>query len=99
MTNLPIFQMPDRNLMLLQNSWKAAITPTLQLEINQGLLLTDIKLKTGDNVINHHLGRKPNGYFIADQDASASFYRNKPLDNLTLTLNASAPVTIRLWVF
>ncbi len=40
MTNLPIFQTPDRTLSLLQTSWKAALTPILQNEINQGLLIS-----------------------------------------------------------
>lgn len=96
--NLPIFQTGDKNLQLLQSSWKAAIQPVLNNDINQGLLI-EARLSIGDNTINHLLGRKPNGWFIADVDGAAVIYRSAAMNNLTLTLNSDAIVNIKLWVF
>lgn len=98
MSNLPIFQTTDKNIQLLQSSWKAAIQPILNNDINQGILI-EANLSIGDNTINHLLGRKPNGWFIADIDGAADIYRSAAMNNLTLTLNSSAIVTIKLWVF
>lgn len=85
--------------MLHQTSWKTAITPVLQNEINQGLLLTGVKLTNGVTVINHLLGRKMIGWQQADIDGPATYYRSAALNDLTLTLTSNAVVTVSLWVF
>lgn len=95
--NLPIFQTNNKDLILLQNSWKAAIQPVLSNEINQGILI-ETSLSIGNNVINHLLGRKPNGWILADVDGAAVIYRSAAFNNLTLTLNSDAAVNVRLWV-
>lgn len=99
MTNLPIFQDPNKNLMLLQTSWKAAITPVIQNEINQGLLLTNINLINGVTVINHMLSRNMQGWMLADINAAATVYRSAPLNAVTLTLTSNAACVCSLWVF
>lgn len=98
MANLPIFQTGDTNLQLLQNSWKAAILPILNNEINQGILIA-ADLVMGDNVINHLLQRKPQGWIIADIEGTAVIYRSAAFNNLTLTLNSDADVPVKLWIF
>jgi hypothetical protein len=39
------------------------------------------------------------GWFITDQDDSATFYMSAALNDLTLTLNRSAAVTVSIMVF
>jgi hypothetical protein len=68
-------------------------------QLMQGLLLKNIALNIGDNVINHLLGRMMQGWILTDQSAGATIYRSQPLNDKTLTLNASAGLTISLWVF
>lgn len=84
---------------LFQDRWASIINPVINLPPNQGLLLKDVALSSGDNVINHMLQRNQQGWIIIDQDASAEIYRSQPLNDLTLTLNSSDTVNISLWVF
>lgn len=87
---------------LAQTKWKTALTPVIQAEIVNGLLLTSIPLAMGDNVINHKLGRKLIGWIIVGQNASATFYDKQASNqtpDLTLVLNSSAAVTANIWVF
>lgn len=67
-----------------------------------GRLLDAEDLVSGDNTIEHGLGRKLNGWLIMRQNAAATFYDKQDtntLDDRTLILNASAAVTVALWVF
>ena len=99
MASLPIFKSNDKNFMLHQTSWKAALTPIINNEINQGLLITGIQLINGTITINHLLDRKMVGFIQADIDAPANYYRSQPLNDKTLTLTSNAAATIALWVF
>jgi len=83
---------------LLQTTWSSALSPLLKNPLNNGILL-QLPLLNGANIINHKLGRNPQGYIIVDQDASASFYRLAPFNHLTLALNSSANVNVSLYVF
>jgi hypothetical protein len=86
---------------MAQTTWAQAINPVLSNPIVNGVLVHGIALASGDNTINHKLGRKPQGYVITDMfGAYAQVYRktsNYP--DLTLVLNASAPTTVSLYVF
>lgn len=97
--NLPIFQTKDKNFSLMQTSWKAALTPVLQNEINQGLLISNVPISAGVNTINHLLSRNQQGYIITDITAAATLFRSQPLNDKTLTLTSSANCVISLWVF
>lgn len=83
---------------LLQTSWASSLNPMLQNPLTNGIII-DVILISGANIINHRLGRKPQGYIIIDQDASASFYRLAPFNDLTLALNSSANVNVSLYIF
>ena len=79
--------------------WASQLDPVLRNLLVQGILLSDITIKTGVNVINHKLGRKQIGYIITDQNSKASLYRSQPLNSLTLTLTSDADSIISIWVF
>lgn len=96
--NLPVFKDDNKNLMLMQNAWKAALLPVVTNQPNQGHMI-ETQLSIGNNVINHLLGRNQLGWFLADIDGASTIYRSSPLNNKTLTLNSSAAVTVKLWVF
>jgi hypothetical protein len=67
--------------------------------ILNGRLVKNISvLSTADKVIDHGLGRIPNGYIIVSKLANCDLVF-KSSTALTITLRASASTTISLWVF
>jgi hypothetical protein len=85
---------------LMQTAWAKEIDPVIaNTLIKGGLLITDINIKTGVNVINHLLNRKQQGYIITDINDSALLYRSKPFNNKTLTITSDKNCIISLWVF
>jgi hypothetical protein len=94
MAQLPL----NLDLSQMQTKWKSQLDQLLSNELTQGSLISQ-SLASGSNTINHLLGRQQVGWIIVDQDAAATIYRSQPLNAKTLTLNASAPVNVALWVF
>ena len=79
-----------------------AVKPLLTDPFLDGVLISDLELAVGDNIIDHGLGRKYQGYLITKQNAVSSFYLSSTTNNsqhLTIILVASAAVTIDLRVF
>ena len=97
---LPLQKTDLLPLSLLQTQWKAQLDPILANPMTNMVVLKNIDLIAGDNVINHTLGRIQQGWIITDQQKSgATIYRSAPFDSTTLTLTSSAEVTISLGVF
>lgn len=65
---------------------------------SDGQFLTDLDFLTGDNTTQHKLGVSPTGYIVISQSAAANFYLVSKTSN-TITLNASAPATVSIFVF
>ena len=84
---------------MMQTKWKSILDPLIANILNSENILKDVKLSVGDNVINHLLGRKMQGWEILDIDGASVIYRSAPLNATTLTLNSSAAVTVSLGVF
>lgn len=101
--SLPLFQtgsiVQPRDFTLMQTAWKRNIDPVLALPINSGVLLQQVKILTGTNVINTLLGRTLIGWFLTDIDGVATLFRSAPKNSLTLTLTSSAAVTADIFVF
>lgn len=97
--SLALFQTDNRDLSLLQTSWSASINPLLSNPIVNGIFVKSIALINGVTIINHKLGRKPQGYFVTDINAAATIYRSQPYNNLTLVLTSNAVATVNLYVF
>lgn len=83
----------------MNTQWAALLNPVLANLLVQGRLVSNTTLYSGDNVINHLLGKMMSGWFVADQNAGVTIYRSAPLNGLTLTLNSSGTVTVSLWCF
>lgn len=96
---LPYFQSDSRELSQLQTSWSAIISPVIDSPLNNGIFLKDIALISGTTIVNHRLGRKPQGWMITDINAAATIYKSQPFNPLTLILTSSAVVTVNLYVF
>lgn len=99
MQSLPQFQSDDKDFQLMQNAWSAVLSPLLKNPSLDNVLLKNISLSVGANVINHKLGRTPQGWRIVDIDGAAQVYRSASFNNLTLTLTSNAAVTVSLEVF
>lgn len=85
---------------LAQTKWSSTLNPVLALPILNGVLLTDIVLAANEPLaINHMLQRKQLGWMITDVTGNAVVWRTAAFNALTLTLEASANVTISIWVF
>lgn len=82
--------------------WASAIEPLLSNPANNSIILKNVVLVSGTNVINHRLGQKLSGWKTTRVRAAAMIYDTQdsnPTPALTLVLIASAPVTIDLEVF
>jgi hypothetical protein len=102
MATLPQFQDDSLPFQLMQNQWGSILNPVINNPANNSLLLKNISLASGDNTINHKLGRNLQGWKVVRQRASATIYDKQdsnPMQNLTLVLNASGAVVIDLEVF
>lgn len=99
MAHLPQFQDSNTTFQLMQSKWSNLINPVLEDPTNQGTLLKNISIVTGVNNIAHKLGRSPQGWVVVDQTAAITLFRSQPFNSTTLTLTASGPATIALWVF
>lgn len=93
--------MLPRNLDLskTQTTWAQQLDPLVDSPFLNGHVLRNIALKAGVNVINTGVVEILQGWTLIDQDALATIFRSAPLSKLTLTLTASAPCNISLWVF
>ena len=77
-----------------------------QLDLNpllKGQLLEGISIVSGDNIINHKLGRKLVGWIQVRTINNNNDYYDKqdtnPSPDKTLILNSAATDTLSLWVF
>jgi hypothetical protein len=91
---------PDATLNRIQDNI-GDVLKALQNPILDGVRVT-ANLVTGDNSIPHKLGRKYQGYLVTGQTAAALIYAQAGASansDKFLTLNASAPCSVVLWVF
>jgi len=98
MANLP----QQLNLDMMQNRWASILNPIVSNPVNNSLILKDVQLEVGANVIDHKLGRPLKGWSIVRKRASADIYDNQDFNQmpqLTLYLVSDAVVTIDLEVF
>lgn len=96
---LPQFQSDNTPFQLMQSKWASQLNPLLSLPLNSPSFLKGINLATGVNVINHKLGRSPQGWIIVDSDASITAFRSAAFNDLTLTLTSSGIATVAIMVF
>lgn len=91
------------SLQQMQNTWATKLDPIISNPTVNNLILKNIVLITGTNVINHRLGRNLQGWKPTRiRNVSATFYDLQDANQtpqLTLVLVSSANVTIDLEVF
>lgn len=102
MPTLPIFNTSIQELSLLQTRWASELNPVLRNPSLQSIILTNVALTSGANVINHLLGRKLQGWRIVRLRGPANVYDTQdsnPSPKLTLQLVSDADVVADLEVF
>lgn len=99
---LPVFYTENKELTMMQNKWKSELDPMLSNPSNNSIILKNVLLTTGNNIINTLIGRKLQGWSIVRQRGPASIYDNQDNNQapgFTLLLVSSANVSIDLEVF
>lgn len=95
--------LPQRlNLPMMQTEWAQQLDPIIANPTVDNLILKNVSLVTGTNVINHKLGRTLQGWNPVRVRANATIYDQQDTNQtpqLTLILVASAPVVVDLVVF
>jgi len=90
----------DRELKLIQSNIDSAINSVIRAQILDGVLLESVALVTGANKIEHKLDRKYVGYIVVRNNSTATVYDSSSIEtDVYVTLTASAPTTVSLWVF
>lgn len=95
---LPIFNSDVQELSLMQTKWASQLNPVIALALLKGRQINDVALQSGSNVIDHKLGRQPQGWFLVDLNANVTAYRTA-WDELTITLTSSGSATAALYVY
>lgn len=83
-------------------NWAQELNPIISNPLNSQLILKNISLVAGTNVINHKLGRTLQGWNPTRIRSAATFYDQQDTNltpQLTLVLVASADCSIDLAVF
>jgi hypothetical protein len=85
----------------MQTMWSSQLNPVLALPPVQGNFIFNVQLAgSAETVINTGLGRLQQGWIIIDLDTNpVTISRSKPFNTKTLTLYATTPCTVSLWVF
>lgn len=98
---LPQMVSLDRDLQLMQTRWRSILNPVLNNPFINGTQLNDISLVSGNNVLNTKLGKAYQGWIITSmRNAFAQIYEVSSTDpTINLTLNASAPTLVDIYVF
>ncbi len=88
----------DSELSRVQDAIQLNLQTIVTKEILDGILGEGFEITTTAKQFAHGLGRDPLGYIIVSKSAFADVI-DSARDTRTITLQASAPVTISLWVF
>lgn len=99
---LPNFQSDNRVLQMLQTRWASIIDPVISNPANNSLILKNVQLVSGTNIVNTLLGRKLQGWSIVRLRGAATIYDEQDTNstpNLTLILVSNANVSCDLELF
>lgn len=97
-----MLQHPDRIVNQIQANVIQTFNQIAGNVLLDAMLIEDVALTSGANVIDHGLGRTLRGWFIIRRNGTATVYDTQATNTLadkTLNLTASASVTVSLMVF
>ncbi len=85
----------------VQTHIQTALRPLLQNPLGDGALQKEIELGVSEVLVSHGLGRRPEGFIVTRQNASASIYESSTatFPDRQIALTASATVTADIYFF
>ena len=90
----------DEEFSKLQERLQEFFQPIIACALLDGTLLTNVVLSTTATKVEHKLRRPVQGWIVVRKNAAADIFEpNRDLPTTFLTLQASAAVTVDLWVF
>lgn len=95
-------QAKDTDLNMVQFNIEQFVKPLVDNVLLNHVLIKDVMLDVGDNVIDHKLGRQLQGYLVVKKSDNSNIYDKQTTNKTqtkTLVLNSSASVLISLIVF
>ena len=99
-TKVKKYHTEDHNLRAFQDSVDKAVSEISAKFILNGNLVKDISIVTGTpKTIEHKLGREYIGWLAVKRSSGALLWQSTSTVPGTLVLNASANVSVDLWVF
>lgn len=99
MAQLPIFQDPNQNLMLMQTRWKSILDPVIGNPTANGNIIKNVTLNAGSTSINHGLQRMQQGWQIIDIQGPVYPYRSAPFNSTNLILGCASTTIVSVWCF
>lgn len=88
---------------MVQTRWAQQLNPLLTSPLLQGSLIRNVVLSSGDNQINHKLGRKLQGWILTRQRGVSVAIYDKQDENqmpqLTLALHSGGSIEVDIYVF
>lgn len=91
------------DLNMMANRWATILDPIVANPLSKAVILKNVELAAGSNIINHKLGRKLQGYYITRmRDAFAQIYDTQDdnsMPELTLLLNSSINIVVDMVVY
>lgn len=88
---------PTQDVQSLQENVAGVLDPLVRIPILDGVQFS-APLVTGSNRLAHPLQRIPLGWITVDRNGVATVYRTA-WDSRTITLTASAAVTLQIWIY
>lgn len=98
MAQLPLVKTAE-DIPVVLPRWKSLLDPVLATRLVTGRQIMQVALDTTPTVVYHLLDRTPIGWLLADIDAAAQVSRTVPMNSTTITLVATAPCNVNLWVY
>ena len=101
-TNFTQIWSKEQEVTRLQSHLKTVLNPLLELPISDGVLSKDLTVNTTDTLIEHKLGRKPEGFLITRLKSNSVIYESATANDEAarlIILIASAAATADIYFF
>ena len=96
------FNSQDIEINRLQDNVADGFNRVLTSAILDFTLIKSVALKIGDNVVNHELGRNPNGWIVVRKRGPGNFYDKQDSNTtpaLNIVINSDSAVTVDFYFF
>lgn len=93
----------NSDLRQVQEATGLVLDQVIRRDILDGVIVENIELISGLNIVNHTLARAPKGFIIVSKDANQNVWNAGPLSKVdpkrSIALQSSGAVTVSIWFF